>query len=109
MDFDLGILAQFYVICLLFALGFVGQRLLWRWRRKGFRPSGAAFGNALHELQTLAEPEVRYVIEERSEETAEDDGSSGDDDPKTHFMRQALAIRRGKGPAVITVKVKRTS
>jgi hypothetical protein len=52
-------------------------------------------GNALHQLQTIAEPQIQYVIEEKLDEESEDDDSCGADDPVRHLHRQAQKIRRG--------------
>jgi hypothetical protein len=53
-------------------------------------------GNALHSLQAIAEPQVRYVVAEELEEEAEDEDAGGPDDPTTHLLRQARRIRRGE-------------
>ncbi len=62
----------------------------------GFYPSGAALGNALQQLQVMAEPRVAYVVEEKLDEEADEDGEGGPDDPVRHLHRQAARIRRGE-------------
>jgi hypothetical protein len=57
--------------------------------------SRAALANALHQLQRIAEPQTRYVIEERLKEEVDEDGEGGPDDPTRHLHRQARKIRRG--------------
>jgi hypothetical protein len=78
------------------AVVFLYKRLRWRRTRSGFRPSGAMLGNALHQLQALAEPQAQYVIEEKLDEDLEDDDSCGPEDPVRHLHRQAQKIRRGQ-------------
>jgi len=84
----------------LFACMFLYLR--WRWRKRKrsgkagrFYPQAAALGNALHQLQTIAEPRARYVIEEKLKEDPDEDGEGGPDDPAKHLHRQAGRIRRG--------------
>ena len=62
-----------WAIFLLFAAVFVVRRLLWRVRRRGFRPSGYAFGDAMQRLDVLSQPQIRYVVEKKQAEPAEDD------------------------------------
>ena len=88
----LGLYGFVCVAAMIFAL----QRLRWRICRRGFRPRGAALGNALHQLQVLAEPQIRYVVEEKEDEKADDDECGGPDDPVRHLHRQARKIRRGE-------------
>jgi hypothetical protein len=81
---------------------FVYQRLRWRYRRRrgklrlGFYPEGAALGNALQQLQIIAEPQTRHVVQEMLEEETEDDEAGGPDDPVRHLHRQAARIRRSE-------------
>jgi hypothetical protein len=77
------------------ALTFTWKRYRWRRRGRGFCPTEAMLGNALHQLQTIAEPQIQYVIEEKLDEELEDDDSCGADDPVRHLHRQAQKIRRG--------------
>ena len=86
---------------------FVYQR--WRWRRtgRGFRPSTAMLGNALHHLQTIAQPQMQHVIEEKLEEDLEDEEAGGPDDPVRHLHRQAAKIRRGEPVERITTYLTR--
>lgn len=49
-----------------------------RWRRNP--PKGSAVGNALLELQSILEPQMEHVVEQRATERADID-QAGDDDP----------------------------
>jgi hypothetical protein len=90
-----------------FAMIFMWQRMRWRRTGRGFRPRGAALGNALHQLQVIAEPKVRHVIEEKLEEEMEDEESGGPDDPVRHLHRQAARIRRGEQVDRLTARLGR--
>jgi hypothetical protein len=78
------------------------QRILWRVRKRvgksklGFYPSGAALGNALLALNAIAQPQAKYVLEEKLEEPADEDDEAGPKDPTAHLMRQAKRIRNGE-------------
>jgi hypothetical protein len=85
---------------------FVYQRLRWRRTRRGFRPSTAMLGNALHQLQTIAQPQMQHVIEEKLDEDLDDEESGGPDDPVRHLHRQAAKIRRGEPIEQITTYLK---
>jgi hypothetical protein len=66
---------------------FFALRLLWWVRRRGFRPTYWALGNALQELQSTAVPQVQYMLEaEHKEETKEDEDDAGGPD-KDHPER----------------------
>jgi hypothetical protein len=87
----------FYGLVCVFACIFRYQR--WRWLRRGrqgFYPRGAALGNALQQLQVIAEPQTKYVIEEKLDEEVDADDEGGPDDPVRHLHRQAAKIRRGE-------------
>ena len=94
---------EFLGLLLIFGMGvlFV-QRALWRWKKRtgkgmlGFCPSAAALGNALQVIQVIAQPHVKYVIEEKLEEPSDADDESGRLDPTAHLMRQARRIRNGE-------------
>ena len=93
------------VLGLLFAL-FIGvfcvKRVLWIWRVRaeggsaGQYCGGAALGNALQELQAFVQPRTEYVIQERLEETVDEDDNGEPKDPTEHLMRQARKIRNGE-------------
>jgi hypothetical protein len=75
------------------------RRARGRKSRFGFYPSAASFGNAFQQMQLIAQPKVRYVIEEQMDEEADDDESGGPDakrDARKHLLRQAERIRRGE-------------
>lgn len=90
-----------YGLVCVFACVFLYQR--WRWQRRrrkgkpaGFYPRGAALGNALHQLQSIAEPQNKYVIEEKLKEDVDENEEGGPDHPDRHLHRQAGRIRRGE-------------
>jgi hypothetical protein len=93
----------------LWACVFALQRAGWRRRRRrgkrrlGFYPTGASAGNALHALQAIAQPQVKYVLEEKLDESEEDDDEGAPKDPTAHFMRQARRIRSGKPVDRLTI------
>lgn len=96
-----------YGFVCVFSIVFAWQRLRWRRTRRGFRPSGAMLGNALQQLQVIAEPRMQYVIEEKEDEEAEDEEAGGPDDPVRHLHRQARKIRRGERVGELTVYLRR--
>ena len=63
-------------------------------------------GNALHHLQTIAQPQMQHVMEEKLEEDLEDEEAGGPDDPVRHLHRQAAKIRRGEPVERITTYLK---
>jgi hypothetical protein len=75
-----------------------------RWR---FFPNRAAAGNALLALQILVHPQIAHVLEEKLDDHAEEDDSSGDEDPVAHLHRQAARIRRGDPPDRLTTRLPR--
>jgi hypothetical protein len=114
MDFDLLLLAQLYLFCIFIASAFVFQRLRWRYRKQrgkkdlGFYPSSTSLGNALHQLQSIAEPPVKHVIVETMDEDDPDEQNSGDqNDPRRHLLKQAARIRRGEQLERLTARVPR--
>ncbi len=96
-----------YGFVCVFSIVFAWQRLRWRARGRGFRPSGAMLGNALQQLQTIAEPLAQYVMEEKEDEEADDEDEGGPDDPGRHLHRQARKIRRGERVENLTVYLRR--
>ena len=110
MDFDLMLLRSLDGLAAIFTCVFFYQRFRWKRNKRlgksnwGFYPSTASLGNALQELQTMAEPQVHYVLEEKTEDTAEDD-ETGPDDPTAHLRKQAERIRRGDRRTRITVRL----
>ena len=112
MDLDLLLLKGFYAFSCFVGCAFFYQR--WRWRRRrrsrsnlGFYPNASSLGNALHQLQAIAEPRVAYVIEEKLDEEADEDDEGGPDDPTRHLHRQAAKIRRGERLDRLTVLLRR--
>jgi hypothetical protein len=96
-----------YGLVSMFALVFMFQRIRWRITGRGYRPRGVALGNALHQLQAIAEPRMQYVIEEKQSEDAEDEDAGGPDDPLRHLHRQAAKIRRGERVERLTARIQR--
>jgi hypothetical protein len=85
-----------------FGCVFFARRYLWRKRgragtlRRGFYPQAAMLGNALHHLQALAEPQVKYVVQEKLDDHEEEDDEAGPKDPTRHLKRQLRRIRDGE-------------
>src|SRR5580658_3911732 len=96
-------------LCVLLVLATLGFRA----RRKGsshskrrlFRFTGVAVGNALQILHVYVDPRVRYVIAQRLEEQAEDDGDDSAD-PVKHLEGQLRRIRRGEQLDRLTIRMK---
>ena len=114
MALDLMLLKGFYAFSCFVGCAFFSQRWQWRHRRRrgrsrlGFYPSASSLGNALHQLQAIAEPQMAYVIEEKLDEEADEDDEGGPDDPTRHLYRQAAKIRRGERPDRLTVFLRRS-
>jgi hypothetical protein len=75
-------------------------------KRRRFRFTGVAIGNALQVLHVYVDPRVRYVIVQRLEEQAEDDGEDDCVDPGKHLERQLRRIRRGEEVDRLTIRMK---
>jgi hypothetical protein len=110
MSLDLLLAAGMYVFVLFVALAFIFQRVRWRHRKRqgrdpGFHPTSTSLGNALHQLQSIAEPPAKYVITEMldEEDEADDEDQGRTASPKTHLLRQAARIRRGECLERLTV------
>jgi hypothetical protein len=76
-------------------------------KRRRFRFTGAAIGNALQTVHVFVDPGVRYVISERLEEPSEDDGKDDPADPAIHLERQLRRIRRGEQIERLTIRMKK--
>ena len=102
MNFDQILVLGLYVFVCFVGVVFVYQRLRWRYRKRkgksrlGFYPGTGLLGNALQQLQVIAEPQTRHVVQEMLEEETEDDDEGGPDDPVRHLRRQGARIRRGE-------------
>lgn len=92
---------------------FFFQRIRWRfrkWRGKagfGFYPSSAALGNALQSLQSMAQSNVEYILEEKLSEEAEEEDAGGPEDPSQDLERQVTTLRRRKNLDRLTVRIPR--
>ncbi|QEE27346.1 hypothetical protein FTW19_04550 [Terriglobus albidus] len=112
MDLDLLLMRGLDELAVVFLCLFFYRRFRYRWNKRrgksrwGFYPSTAAVGNALQELQTMAQPQVQYVLEEKLDEPAEDDDEAGPDDPTAHLRKQAKRIRRGERIERLTVRLR---
>ena len=103
--YSLGYLGLFLILgaCLFFA-----QRAQWRRRKRlgkkpsGFYPTGASLGNAFQILQVLIEPQMKYFLVERLEESEDEDDEAGPKDPTAHLLRQARRIQAGKMTGPLT-------
>ena len=106
MDFDLILLRGYWAFVCFVGCAFFYQRYRWRRNRRrgriGFYPSGASMGNALHQLQVIAEPQMKHVVVEMQEEETDDEDAGGPDDPVRHLHRQAAKIRRGERVETLT-------
>ena len=114
MNFDLLLLAQLYLCAIFVACAFVFQRLRWKRRKQrgkknlGFYPSSTSLGNALHQLQSIAEPTVKYVIVETIDDADPDEQDAGDQDAsQRHLLKQAARLRRGEHIDRLTARVPR--
>ena len=99
--FDRLFLCSLLGASFLFGCIFFLQRLRWKrnerkGRRRGFYPSSAALGNALHTLQAIPEPLVKYVVAEKLDEHEDEEDESGPKDPTAHLKRQLRRIRNGE-------------
>jgi hypothetical protein len=74
-------------------------------KRRRFRFTGVAVGNALQILHVYVDPRVRHVIVQRLDEQAEDDGDDGPD-PGKHLERQLRRIRRGEQIERLTIRMR---
>jgi hypothetical protein len=85
-----------------FGCVFFARRYLWRRKRRaktlrrGFYPNAAMLGNALHQLQAIAEPQVRHVVQGKLDDHEEEDDETGPKDPTKHLKRQLRRIRDGE-------------
>lgn len=111
MNFDSAISLCLWVFLAFIGFTFFFQRLRWKRRVRrgkssfGYYPSAASLGNALHQLQAIAQPQMEYVIAEKLDEEADEDGSGDPDhrtDPVIHLHRQAARIRKGEKVDQIT-------
>jgi hypothetical protein len=75
-------------------------------KRRRFRFTGAAIGNALQAVHLFVDPGVRYVIAEKLEEPSEDDGKDDPADPAIHLERQLRRIRLGEQIERLTIRMK---
>lgn len=111
MNFDSAVSLCLWAFLAFIGVTFLFQRLRWTRRGRrgksnlGFYPSTASLGNALHQLQAIAQPQVEYVIAEKLDEEADEDDSGNPDHqiaPVLHLHRQAAKIRKGEKVDQIT-------
>ena len=111
-NWDVMLFGGLYFISVCFAIAFFFQRCRWRRRKRqgksnwGFYPSSASLGNALQELSVMAQPQVERVLEEKSNEDAEDDSEGGPENPVAHLHKQAAKIRRGEKLDRLTARLR---
>jgi len=95
------------ILLVLATLGFRAKRKVsFHSNRRRFRFTGVAVGNALQILHVYVDPRVRYVIVQRLEEQAEDDGEDDLADPGKHLERQLRRIRRGEQVDRLTIRMR---
>jgi hypothetical protein len=105
-------LAYPYVAVVVLLATFYMRRARWRRRRRagrknlGYYPSASSLGNTMQNLQVLTRPTVEYVLEEKYDEDAEDDGDGGPEDPTSHLKRQLKRIRRGERLDVLRIRLR---
>jgi hypothetical protein len=83
-------------------VSFFVQRIRWRHnvrrgkKNPGYYPTFAVLANAFQRLQRLAEPQLEYVLEEKSNDEADEDDQGEPADPIKHLDRQLRRIRNGE-------------
>ena len=85
MDLSMAFLRGYFAFIALFVFSccivFCVRRFLWRRRKRqgkrnlGFCPTYTSAGNALQALQVMAQPRVEYVLAEKFDDEADDDGA----------------------------------
>jgi hypothetical protein len=96
------------VFVLLAVCAFSIQRALWKMKgrsegnRFGFFPTYTSVGNALQQLQMLAEPQTGYIIEEKLADEADED-DDGELEDEADLIRQFRQIRNGDRRAQLVV------
>jgi len=83
---------MFFVALALFVF-FLRRLLAWMDRRgwimySGNPPTYGSLGNAFQQLQSIYQPSVEYVLEEKQREKVEEDDEGGPDDPTRHLRRR---------------------
>jgi hypothetical protein len=90
------------LLLILWGCVFALQRAVWRSRKRrgkkrlGFYPTSALVGNAFQALQAIAQPRVKHVLEEKLDESEDEDDEAGPKNPTAHLLRQARRIRSGR-------------
>jgi hypothetical protein len=101
-DFVRGLYVLNGVVIFLCCAVFWGKRHLWRRRKRlgnrnpGFFPTFTSAGNALQNLQVIAQARAQYVIEEKLDDEADEDDEGEPGNPEKHLQRQLRRIRRGE-------------
>jgi hypothetical protein len=103
----------FFVGVVLFVF-FLRRLLSWMDQRgwilySGDPPTYGSLGNAFQELQSMAEPQIQYVLEVKQEEESEEDGEAGPDDPTRHLRRQLKRILEQQAGREIQSEAKNNS
>ena len=65
-------------------------------KNPGFYPTFAVLGNVFQRLQKLGEPGLKFVLEEKSDDHADEDDDADPADPMKHLHRQLRRIRNGE-------------
>lgn len=65
-------------------------------KNPGFYPTFAILGNVFQRLQKLGEPGLKFVLEEKSDDHADNDEDADPTDPMQHLHRQLKRIRNGE-------------
>jgi hypothetical protein len=77
-------------------IGLLFVFLLCRFRgrpyRRRFRPSYGSLGNALQAIQSIAQPQVEYTLEEKLKQQTDEDDEGGPDDPVAYYRRKMKEV-----------------
>ena len=100
----LGIVAGYapFLIIAGLCIHFRIQRAAWARKKRqglancGFCPSFTAMGTAVQHLAVFCRPSIAYVLQEKQDETVEDDDNGDPETKLAHFHRQLRRIRRGE-------------
>ncbi|WP_446745162.1 hypothetical protein [Silvibacterium acidisoli] len=110
MDFFMVLVGGLIAYVGLILAVFVFQRAKWRRnkglgkKRWGFYPSTTALGNAFQTLQLFAQPEVRYVLQEKETDDVEKDDEDDPEHPERYLNRQLRRIRNGEEVGVLKIR-----
>ena len=88
------------------------QRMRYRYhlrrgkKNPGFYPTLVILGNAFQRLQKLGEPGLKFVLEEKSDDSGDEDEDADPSDPMQHLHRQLRRIRNGEKVDQLTTRLR---